>query len=158
MEQITIPKQTLVDAYNQAEAPVKALLEGIYGGATFEPNITDRVKTFEDACKLVNISKDMQDLLNYKGDDPDMKSSQAHMKITIIARALNQGWTPNFADGNQVKYYPWPEYKAGVGFSSYDYGRSYASSSVGSRLCFKSEELAKYAFNQFKDIYNDFLK
>lgn len=158
MNQITIEKQNLVKAYDQAEAPVKKLLEKLFGSENFSKKITDRVKTFQDACSLVEITPDMQTLLDYKGKDPDMVSSQAHMKITIIAKALNEGWTPDWSDSNQAKYYPWPKFTAGVGFSAYGYGGSIAGTVVGSRLCYKSEELAKYAFNQFKDIYNDFLK
>jgi hypothetical protein len=42
---------------------------------------------------------------------------------------------------------------SGVGFSSDGYAYAYTASAVGSRLVFKSEELAKYAANQFLEIY-----
>ena len=158
MEQISIQKSNLLEAYNVADAKTKDLLEKLFGQEQFRLKITDKIKTFEDACDAVEITNDMHLLLNYTGKDPDMIASQAHMKLTIITKALNEGWTPDWTDSDQVKYYPWPEYTAGVGFSFYDCDLSDTYSRVRSRLCYKSSDLAKYAFNQFKDIYNDFLK
>jgi hypothetical protein len=43
---------------------------------------------------------------------------------------------------------------SGLSYDVYDYWRAVAS--VGSRLCFKSRELAEYAGKQFIDIYTDF--
>jgi len=117
--------------------------------------ITDRVKTFEDACQIAGVSNNLRLLLDYNGQDKDMIAAQAHAKVGIIATALNEGWYPDFSDKSQYKYYPWMQYTPGVGFSYLGYGDDDAHSSVGSRLCFKSEELAKYAATQFKDIYND---
>jgi hypothetical protein len=46
---------------------------------------------------------------------------------------------------------------SGVGFSYVDCVRWLTSSDVGSRLCFKSSELAEYAGKTFESIYKDFL-
>ena len=45
---------------------------------------------------------------------------------------------------------------SGSGFSYYDCVFTYSRSSVGSRLVFKSRDLAKYAGQQFEDIYKGF--
>ena len=87
-----------------------------------------------------------------------MLASQAHLKIQIIAKALNEGWYPNWNDTNEYKYYPWFKASPGVGFSFSDYDFALTRSTVGSRLCFKSRDLAEYAGKQFIDIYNQFLK
>lgn len=107
----------------------------------------------------------------------------AYLKLRIIVAALNEGWDPQFMPGE----YRWSPYyvlytkdeieemdettKARVVFRSssnaYAYGGvSYAYSShdaasvyanIGSRLAFKSEELAEYAGKQFVEIFSDFI-
>lgn len=111
------------------------------------------IKTFEDACKALKVEFNPPAGLT--------KDEIAYMKLKIIAASLNKGWKPNWHDHSEWKYYPWfymgdRDASAGVGFSCFgcDYGRS--SSSVGSRLCFKSSELAEYAGKQFEDIYRDY--
>ena len=42
------------------------------------------------------------------------------------------------------------------GFVCNDYGSRGTYVAVGSRLCFKSRELAEYAGKQFKDIYEEY--
>lgn len=120
--------------------------------------ITDKVKTFDDAVKLVGISADLKSLVNYKGRDKDMITASAYAKLVIIARALNEGWVPDFTDGNQIKYWPWLKFTKGAGFSFLVYGDVWSDSAVGSRLCYKSRELATYAAKQFQPIYNQYFK
>ena len=122
----------------------------------------------------------------YKGDnDEDIKDVLAYHKLRIIAAALNEGWKPNFMkDG---RYYPWfslytkDEYDelceedkshlfsvdnnpfngmneyGGLVYVFVDSTVSLSNSSYGSRLVFKTSELAKYAGQQFIDIYADFM-
>lgn len=109
-----------------------------------------KIKTFEDALKA----------LKRKFNPPAVLSNDelAYMKLKIIAEALNEGWKPDWTDGNW-KY--WPFFKmgkaAGVGFSYDGYYCVTSDSTVGSRLCYKSRELAEYAGTQFKSLYKDFL-
>jgi hypothetical protein len=121
--------------------------------------ITDRVKSFEDACRELGIDPAGVLVLtsNVKEVQENFKAIAAFTKLTIIAKALNQGWTPDWSNSSQYKYYPWFEWKSGFGFSSAFYGCWGTYTFVGSRLCFNSEELAKYAGTQFEDIYQDFL-
>lgn len=79
--------------------------------------------------------------------------------LIIICRALNEGWTPDWNDSNQAKWYPYFDMrsKSGFGFSYSFYVTWRTSADVGSRLCFKNEELAKYAGKQFENIYKSFL-
>lgn len=119
--------------------------------------ITERVKTFEDALDIVEITQNQQDILEYNGQELQMRSTQAHLKLSIIAKALNEGWEPDWTDASQYKYYPWMKYTEGVGFSFNGCGSGHTTSRVGSRLCFKTRELAEYAGKQFQSIYNDFL-
>lgn len=108
----------------------------------------------------------------------------AYARLVIIAEALNEGWKPKF-DGDECRYYPWfyiynkAEYEEldedekkecrVVGRSSNDanasggvvcayayVASSYSSTNVGSRLAFKTRELAEYCGKQFIDIWERF--
>jgi hypothetical protein len=121
--------------------------------------ITDKVKFFENACAVEGINP--LEALPYAAPvTADQRSINAYAKLIIITRVLNEGWVPDY-DNNDWKHYPWfymrSEAAGGPGFSySVSYcGRSF--SRVGARLVFKSEELAEYAANQFRDIYEDFM-
>lgn len=119
--------------------------------------ITDRVKTFSDACEVVGVSENQKIILNLNTTDKETKAAQAYTKLQIIAKALNEGWFPDWNNSNEVKYWPWLEWKkSGAGFSFNVCDFVYSHSSVGSRLCFKTRALAEYAGQQFTDIYNDF--
>ncbi len=117
-------------------------------------SIMDRVKTFEDACEVLELD-DVQ--IGVKGLYEDTKSIEAYAKLTIIARALNEGWKPDWSNHNQYKYVAWFTHKSGLGLSCRDYVSWFSHTHVGSRLCFKSRELAEYAGKQFEDIYRDYL-
>jgi hypothetical protein len=121
-------------------------------------DIKDRVKTFEDACEILGINP--QKVLRPFDTDwmtGDQKSIAAYCKLTIILRALNEGWQPDWNNSDQRKYYPWMKFVPGSGFSYCGFVYDAAASRVGSRLCVHSEELARYAGEQFKQEYNDFL-
>ena len=113
--------------------------------------------------------------------EPDI---MAYLKLRIITTALNEGWTPQFTK-DERRWYAWydlldkedlddmteEEKKerrvvgrasgvayayGGLVYSNAHHASSYSSTSVGSRLAFKSEELAEYAGKQFIEIYADF--
>lgn len=153
----TADKNELRKIYSEVDVPVKKLMELYHGKETFSQKITDRVKTFKDALELVELSENEKMLLAYNGKETQMISTQAHIKLSIIAKVLNEGWAPDWTNGNEAKYYPCLKYTSGVGFSCHAYDNGRTSTSLGSRLCFKSKELAEYAAKQFQDIYNDFL-
>lgn len=158
METLQIQKANAIAAYNSGDAATKKLLEDLFGKQSLSQKITDRVKNFADAVQVVGEPSDnVLILLAYSGNEPDMLAAVAFMKLTIIAKALNEGWQPDWTDSSQYKYYPWFKHKSGFGLSYYDYGNWNANTGVGSRLCFKSKELAIYAAEQFADLYNDFL-
>lgn len=120
------------------------------------------------------------------GEEEDMNDLTAFIKLRIITAALNDGWKPTFAE-DEVRYYPWfilyteSEYNdlddedkerccRVVGRSHYNAnaygglvyaGASYASSNSGagngSRLAFRSRELALYAGKQFIETWCDFV-
>lgn len=157
METIEISRANAISAYNRASKEVKEVLETLLGKSNVSEKITDRIKTVEDACAEIGI--DLRDVIHSAHSEylkKDIVSVNAFMKLTVIARALNEGWEPDWSNSRQYKYYPWMKYAPGVGFSYFGYGNVITSSTVGSRICFKNEELAKYAATQFQKEYNEF--
>lgn len=74
--------------------------------------ITERVKTFEDACKelgdnnpLVIQFKEIYDNYLCEGGD-GVKDIVAVLKLRIIVAALNEGWRPKFTE-DEYRYFPW---------------------------------------------------
>jgi hypothetical protein len=120
--------------------------------------IIEKIKTFEDACKTLNFNPEtvIPDFSIF----PELyqKALIAHAKLILIAQALNEGWQPDWSNWDEYKYYPWfdMEYSASGCFSCYVCDLWTAGSNAGSRLCFKSRELAEYAGKQFKELYEDY--
>ena len=113
------------------------------------------IKSFEDACKKANIATTLPDLSMLP--EEFIKPVLAAYKLMVIFKAINNGWTPDWNNSNQYKYYPWFRANAGFGFSHSYYADSNSVTVVGSRLCFKTEALARYAGQQFEAVYKDFI-
>src|SRR5690554_3516740 len=144
---INIPEGFKIGTFNQET-----------GEVSFEPlpkDIKERIKTFADVLKYHNIDEeDIEERIE------DMTTDEAaYVKLKLIAKALNEGWKPDWTNSREGKYYPWFNMgsSSGVGFSYLDYDLWDSLSCVGSRLCFKSRELAIYAGKQFESIYKEFL-
>lgn len=115
--------------------------------------------------------------------DETAKDLIAYLKLRIICAALNEGWEPTFAN-EEYRWYPWfvvytkeeldrmseeklrrvvgrsnfnANASGGLVFASASGASSDSYSNYGSRLAFKSEELADYAGKQFIEIYADFV-
>lgn len=118
-------------------------------------NIKEVIKTFEDVLKYFDIDED-----DFNEGNEDLEVDEiAYRQIKLIVKALNEGWTPDWTNSNEYKYFPWFKMgsSSGSGFSYrvFDYWNS--ASVVGSRLCFKSRELAEYAGKQFTEIYKQYM-
>lgn len=152
MNTLQADKRAAVTAYRNSGDEVKSVLAILFGSEIFSQKVTDRVKTFEDACAE-------------NGTDPnDPRFSQgtpdeiAYKKLKEISRALNEGKKLSFADSNQRKWYPWFVYEgSGFRFNGAFYALTNASSAGGSRLCVHSSELAQYLGTQFIDLFNQFM-
>ena len=143
--QIEIPNGYEIDSIDKQsgevklkEKPVTALI---------------RIKTVADVLNDHSITQEQFDT-SCKGLEPD---EVAYRLLKLIAKSLNEGWTPDWDDEDQYKYYPWFYLGGSSGFRFDDYGSWGARSAVGSRLCFKNNELATYAGNQFSDVYKQFM-
>lgn len=115
----------------------------------------ETIKSFEDACNKVGI--DPAALPNVSMLPEQMQNALvAQYKLWVIAKALNDGWEPDWTNDDEYKYYPWfymQDGSSGLGFSDPGFDDDYAGTAVGSRLCFKSSELARYAGKTFLELY-----
>lgn len=109
----------------------------------------------------------------------------AYMKLRIVAAALNEGWQPKFTE-DEYRWYPYfyiytkeqydrldedekkgcrvvgrAHYYAYVGggvvFANAVNAWSYSYTYYGSRLAFRTEELAEYCGKQFIDLWIEYL-
>lgn len=109
----------------------------------------------------------------------------AYTRLAIITAALNEGWTPQFTE-DEYRYFPWfglytkEEYdnmddddksrcrfvgrsyynavaSGGLVYAYADFGSASSNTNIGSRLAFKSRELAIYCGEQFIDIWVNYL-
>lgn len=146
----------------EVEIPKGKCAKWVNGVLTLvDEDITERIKTFEDACNELGNAHPLvtQYFLNvttaYIGD-PMTEDFIAFLKLRIIAAALNEGWEPTF-DKDEERWYPWFKIKqGGLVYANAGYAGSYSYTFRGVRLVFKSKELAEYAGKQFIDIYKDF--
>lgn len=158
MKTLQIDEKKAKGLYENASPEFQAMLEDTFGKKFFK-SIQDRIKSYEDACRELGL--DPEDLPEVDNCEPEDKASIiAFYKLTIIARALNEGWKPNWIDSNEYKWFPWFKVNrdaAGVGCSYTDYAATFASAYFGSRLCCKSDELATYFGKQFENLWSEYL-
>ena len=150
--------------------------------------MTERIKTFEDACaELGEYHPCVAAWNEYKNTTMACESTEeaditAYIKLRIICAALNEGWKPQFI-GDEC-WYPWfylykqeeidnkdddwkqkcflistdgyeTEYDWFANAGSVDVPSDTASS-VGYRLCLKSEALSTYCGTHFIQLWTDF--
>jgi hypothetical protein len=109
----------------------------------------------------------------------------AYTRLAIIAEALNEGWRPEYTE-DEYRYYPWfglytqEEYddmndedkeccrfvgrshsfasaNGGLVYANAHFGSAHSFAFIGSRLAFKSRELAIYCGKQFIEIWINYL-
>lgn len=150
-------------------------------------NIMERVRTFEDACRTLGEEHPMvlayQNTKIHITDYFCTGDVIAYLKLRIICAALNEGWEPKFTT-DEYRWFPWFELftqqelddmseeqrsrvvarslssayaDGGVAYAYAYHAASSAATGYGSRLAFKSKELAEYCGKQFIDIWADFV-
>lgn len=95
------------------------------------------IKSYEDACKVLGVQPISENAVAAFPAE-DRKSMLAYHKLTIIARAINGGWKPDWDNTNQYKYYPIFYYEAAGLSSAHTYHTASSTlARIGSRLCSK---------------------
>ena len=144
----------------------------------------DACKELGESHELVNqynsVLRGLADSNTTEEQDADIV---AYLKLRIIAAALNEGWEPQFTT-DEWRYFPYfvlytqeeidemdDEQKHRVVYRSYNSANalggvasagtvnvsSITFTYIGSRLAFKTRELAKYAGEQFIEIWADYV-
>ena len=187
-EYIAISQNGLRNAmyYVKDKPELKGLLDALLESKDSEcepKDVTERIKTFEDACNELGEYNKLVNEYRYVESTNISKDLAAYLKLRIICAALNEGWEPQFTK-DEYRYYPYfvlyteeevekmdEETKnelrffggsagngARCGFVSAsafdDFG--YANADYGSRLCLRTPELAVYCGRQFIDLWADF--
>lgn len=115
-----IKKENLLKALNTGSDSVKETILAIFPELKEETAqkadkrpVTERIKTFEDACKELgeNHPLVLQYEFNYNAergwsDNADTSDFAAYLKLRIICAALNEGWEPKFTE-DEWRFYPW---------------------------------------------------
>ena len=190
MKAIEIKQENVTEAFKSADGCEVAIniLTNLFGKQ--KPDYTDfhNIKTYEDACEALGIKPVSRLLIEYGDGQKEEVIDIAHIayvKLSTIARALNNDPEfPRFTE-NEYRWFPWyylysqeeiddmdeekrkelvfwggsANYGAHCGLASADSNAAWSDSfaNVGSRLAVKSEEIAKYFGNQFKELWRDFL-
>ena len=117
----------------------------------------DNVKSYEDACRVLGVEPVDEQAMAAAGFRAD---DIARRKLETITAALNDGWKPDWNDTGQYKYVPcfWIKPRpgqttAGLAYANTYNAPSYTTAYFGSRLCFKNAAVARYAANQFTELY-----
>lgn len=151
--ELKVSKVNALKSHRSADKDGKLLLENLYGKEVFKnQDVRDRIKTFEDALEETG----RPDIPDFSGLPSDMRSYFiAQYKMSVIAEALNEGWIPDWYNSTEYKWRIWFRISSAFAFGDSYYDFSFALSGSGSRLCFKSKELAVYCAKQFLDIWKD---
>ena len=171
---------TLVDADNNQQSEyvpdLRPVTERI---KNFEDACDDLNRRAQAGDKLANDL--MTDLQFNSPRTPDLL---AYIQLRIITYALNEGWVPQFTE-DEYRYYPYfylytqkeidemseddkaqllyvgggadDGARCGLSCAGSGSGFSVSVAYIVARLAFKSSELAKYAGNQFREIYSALL-
>ena len=174
MENIVLNKQNVEAAYKVADDNTKVVLTALFGESAVKPvrpeDVRERVKSYEDACEELGMP--------VVTDWGDMKIDEiAYAKLKTIVWALNEGWVPDWEDSDQYKYWVWFNMSdlndwysrvvarscsysssyGGVACAYCSYASAYTSSYYGSRLAFRTRDLAIYCGNTFASLWAEYL-
>ena len=102
------------EAYRNANEEQRSLLVELFGqAAKKERPVTERIKTFEDACRELGenhpfVVQYNEIFNNYLDGAAESNTCDivAYLKLRIICAALNEGWEPTFAK-DEYRYYPY---------------------------------------------------
>lgn len=157
MKTLQISEQKARELYKSGSGELRSILEESFGKDFFSQKITDRVKTYEDACRELSMNPLDENKLMKLGLT---KHDIAYQKLVTIAKSLNEGWVPNVCDNSVYRWYPWFVTNGSPSsFAFFDsaFRFAYADAGSGSRLCFKNKELSEYCGKQFIELWKQFI-
>lgn len=157
MKTLQLSEQKARKLYRSGSKELKTVLEESFGKDFFSQDVTERVKTYLDAChELGREPLDEKKLLELGLTEHDI----AYQKLAIVTEALNEGQKLNVCDANVKRWYPWFKPNGSPSSFAFDvsfYVCAFARAGSGSRLCLKSEKLSNYCGKQFIDLWKQFI-
>ena len=128
---------------------------------TEEVEDAPRVTSYEEACERVGVEPLTEERIKALELRPD---EVARKKLEVITAALNEGWSPDWNNTDEYKYYPYFYIEprkygaaAGLSYAHTHNAASYTDANIGSRLCFHEPDAARYAGRTFTELYEQLL-
>lgn len=101
MKTLEITKVNALKAFFEADKNGKTLLTNMFGKEVFSLEITDRIKTFEDAW--AEIGEDPEEVLPYKSPLTKYQFAMNDMaRLDIIATALKEDFIADWSDSCRI--------------------------------------------------------
>lgn len=151
-DKIEVEEDLIKKAFNEADQEKKILLQKYF--TIKSDKITDRIETMDDVYRALGVSED--EIVPWKKPkNKKQRSQNAIARIQCISEVLNEGLVPDFKNTNQKKYYNYFE-RTSSGWAvvvSYNVCGAY----VGFGFYFETDEKARFAYNNFKEIWSDYL-
>lgn len=126
-----------------------------------EIEVAPRIQSYEEACERVGVEPLTEERIKALELRPD---EVARKKLEVITAALNEGWSPDWNNTNEYKYYPYFYIEprkhgayAGLSYAGTTLAASAAYAYIGSRLCFHEPDAARYAGRTFTELYEQLL-
>lgn len=157
MKTLQISEQKARELYKSGSGELRSILEESFGKDFFSQKITDRVKTYEDACRELSMNPLDENKLMKLGLT---KHDIAYQKLVTIVKSLNEGWVLDVCDNRVYRWYPWfvtNGSPSSFAFCDSDCDYALAGAGSGSRLCFKNKELSEYCGKQFIELWKQFI-
>jgi len=157
---IEITRDRALTAYKKADSDKKAFLEDLLGKDNLIGDICQLVKTFEDACAILNLDTSKV-LYHTLPANAEQVWENNEKRARIITKALNgPDWQADYSNAKQEKWRVWFVWDASAGrfrFYDSDDDDTLADAGTGARRVFKSRQLAEYYGRQFVDLENELL-
>src|ERR1043165_3168188 len=97
--------QKAKELYKTATPAARKIIQEIFPGESFTDKITDRCKTFEEACAICPPSAGLQAIFDYSGDDEELQFTRDNAKRNYFAKVLKEGALLDFANRSQDKWF-----------------------------------------------------
>lgn len=173
---VEVQRNQLYTIYRAGSENVKKMMKHMFPEVITDSTM-DRIKTWDDVCAELDINQESWDqmVMAMKVACPmsegETKCAVAHMKVLMLAKALNDGWelTKEAEDNSEGYGIYWLKRDGVRGEVDFQAGSDCAPGCVGAsssfgysrwnlvpRLSFKTRELAEYAVLQFPDIWREY--
>ena len=144
---LTVDWAKAIEAYQLATPDQRLVLESIFGREAFAPSWQEDLKlacndlglNWSDAFPCVSTNHKEVEVIN------------AYAALRILAKWVRGDWEPDWNDVRQGKYCPWFDLRAD--FSLGEYVCGVTTSTVGSRLCFPTKQMALDFATKYIDLY-----